>query len=221
MRIVTGSRLARPLRSLAALGGLMMMLAGCVPGTFGTAQVAQSRTTLANGALTVAAPKGWCVDPRSLRNSGAGGFALFGNCAAISDNPEDARAPLPALLSVTVGPPAIEDEAGKLSKARLEKIGSFFRSDIGRAALARSGEAGDVTIDRSEIVHDILMLRVTDRSASGRPPVAKTYLRGITDLSGRITALSVMPLKDGEMSDNAQKALLEEFVAAIRAANRR
>lgn len=209
----------RHARALAVLTALIGTLSGCVPGEFGTAQVAQSRTKLANGALTVTAPKGWCIDPKSLRDSGAGGFALFGNCAAISRNPDDAHAPLPALLSVTVGPPAVTDASGTFGKDRLAKIGTFFRSELGRAALARSGEAGDVTIDKSEISGDVLMLRVTDRSKQGGPPVADTYLRGISDIGGRIVALSVMPLKDGEMSYDAQRRLLREFVAAIRAAN--
>lgn len=211
--------LFRPFTALVASLAIAGLLSGCVPGEFGTAQVAQSRTSLANGALKVAAPKGWCIDPKSLRNSGAGGFALFGNCAAISKNPDDSHARQPALLSVTVGPPAIEDEAGKLSKARLQKIGEFFRSEIGRAALARSGEAKDVTIQKSEIADDMLLLTISDRSKSGGPPIATTYLRGITDLSGRITALAVMPLKDGEMSADAQRGLMRDFAAAIRAAN--
>ncbi|PFG61663.1 hypothetical protein AXZ77_0211 [Thioclava sp. ES.031] len=214
-----GHRSSRLLKPLALALGMTGLLAACQPTAFGTAQVAKARTTLANGALTVAAPKGWCVDPKSLRNSGAGGFALFGNCAAISGNADDAHAPEPALLSVTVGPPALEDGSGKLSKDRLTKIGEFFHSEIGRAALSRSGEAEDVAIKSTDIADGALLLRVEDRSGTGGPPIAKTYLRGVTALGGRITALSVMPLKEGEMSYAQQRRLLERFIAAIRAAN--
>jgi len=216
-------RLTRPLwltlikRVLAV--GVALSLVGCVPTGMGGAQVGQARTTLASGALTIAAPKGWCVDPKTLRDGRNGGFVLFGNCAAISGNPEDARAPEPALLSATVGPPAIEDENGKLGHARLAQMETFFRSDIGRAALSRSGESKDVKILHSEITHDMLMLRIQDRSQSGAPPVAQVYLRAITDLGGRITSLSVMPLKDGEMSAKAQSVLITRFAEAIRNAN--
>jgi hypothetical protein len=198
---------------------LALMLAGCVPAGMGSTQVGQARTTLANGSLIVAAPKGWCVDPKTLRDQRNGGFVLFGNCAAISGNPDDARAPAPALLSATVGPPAVDDQNGTPSVDRLKRMKTFFLSDIGRAALSRSGESGDVKILHSEISHDMLLLSIQDRSQSGGPPVAQTYLRAITAIGGRITALSVMPLKDGEMSTAAQTALIARFAATIRAAN--
>lgn len=198
---------------------LAWALAGCVPTGMGSTQVGQARTTLADGALTIAAPKGWCVDPKSLSDQRNGGFVLFGNCAAISGNPNDARATEPALLSATVGPPTIKDKNGKLSHDRLKRMETFFRSDIGRAALSRSGESADVKILHSEISHDMLLLSIQDRSKSGGPPIAQVYLRAIADLGGRITALSVMPLKDGEMSAAAQKVLITRFAEAIRSAN--
>ena len=207
------------LRARLGLSLAALALAGCVPVGMNGNQVGQSRTTLTGPGLTIAAPTGWCVDPKSLKNTSNGGFVLFGNCAAISENPNDARAPEPALLSATIGPPAVEDKNGKLSLTRLKGMDTFFHSEIGRAALARSGESKDVKIESSRITGDMLLLRISDRSTSGGPPTARTYLRAITDIKGRIAALSVMPLKNGEMSASAQRNLIERFAATIRAAN--
>ena len=208
MRLIALSLLLIPLLALAA----------CQPGTVPAADKARPTATLGDGAVTVVAPHGWCVDPRSLRDTAGGGFALFGSCSAISGRADDPRPDAAALLSVTVGP-ADPDGEGRVSRDRLTRIGAFFRTETGRAALARSGRARDVQVLGSEIVDGALLLHVADRSGSAGPPLARTYFRAITDLGGRISALSVLPLRDGEMSEADQRALMARFMRAIRSAN--
>lgn len=66
--------------SLAALG--LTVLAGCEGGglPFGTPFDQTTRAELAGGAVTVAAPPGYCIDQQALRRAPRGDFALLARC---------------------------------------------------------------------------------------------------------------------------------------------
>ncbi|MCE5973695.1 hypothetical protein LZA78_09405 [Sinirhodobacter sp. WL0062] len=195
-----------------ALWAGALLLAACVEPTGGVRAV--SKVAVAGGAVTLSAPYGFCVDPRSTREGATGSFVLFGNCAAISGNPQAPKPPARALLSASVGPQSPQPVAENFAQ-----IEAFFRSEAGRAALARSGKAVDVEILSARIRDKALMMKLRDRSASRGTPVAETYWRAVTGLGGRITALSVMPLAQSGLSDDEQLALLRDFVARTKSAN--
>lgn len=178
------------------------------------AQTATDRATVFDGALVLAAPRGYCIDPASRREDAGGTFLLWGNCAAISGNPAAQRPAQRALLSATIGP-AIEGDPG----ASFGEFEAFFRSAAGRAALARSGRAEDVQIEDLKREEMLLLLKITDRSAATLAPVAPTYWRAVTGFGGHIGTLSVVPLQGASLDDAAQLALLHSFESAIRAAN--
>lgn len=173
------------------------------------------RVRVLNGAMVVAAPTGYCVAPSSHSESAQGAFALFGSCAAISGDASMAPAPYPVMLSATVGLKV----AAPLAQS-FPAFERFFHSPSGRAAIARSGLAGDVDIVAVRRQGGMMLLKIRDRSASTTTPVSTTYWRAITDLNGRIAALSVLPMKGITMSDSAQIRLLVQFDQAIRAASR-
>lgn len=187
------------------------VLSGCV---IALPQRASQRAEVLSGSLRLAAPAGFCVDADSVQDGAESAFVLWGNCAAIAGS---ARAPRPehdALLSATIGP--LSDQP---VEAAFDTYKAFFRSDMGRAALARSGQAEDVEVMSIEAAGSLLLLKISDRSASAKTPVAQVYWRAVTGLSGRVAALSVLPLAGKEMADSAQISLLREFEATIRAAN--
>ncbi|RWR31661.1 hypothetical protein D2T31_04465 [Sinirhodobacter populi] len=189
---------------------LIAALAGCtVPGAGG-----KDRVTVLGGRYVVAAPPGFCVDPGSRRDERDGSFVLFGDCSALSGRVSDQRPAHPAVLSATIGPRT----PGPI-ETTFPGFERFFHSPAGRAALARSGSAGDVQILQVRKTGPVMLLKIRDRSGAQGTPVGQTYWRAIVDLGGRITALSVLPLKSAPMSDAAQIRLLEDFIAAIRAAN--
>lgn len=204
--------LPRPLSCLA-LAAAVLVLAACVPPNFGTGR-ASPQITLAGGPV-LAGPRGYCVDPASTRDRPDGAFVLFGNCAAIA---RDATKPQPifrALLSATLGP--AEVGAGDIDPAEIE---GFFRSEAGRAVLARSGRAADVELLATKRQGDLLLLKIRDASAGDAAGLSKgaSYWRAITGLGGRLAALSVLPLEGAQISDADQIALLQSFAAASRAA---
>ena len=192
------------------LAVLSLALAACVAPGGGT-----DRVRILGGTMTIAAPQGYCVDPGSRRDTGGGAFVLFGSCAAISGDPSAAKPPYPAMLSATVGPTTPEP-----LRETFPGFEKFFQSSAGRAALARSGAPQDVAILRVVRSDGLLLLKIRDRSRQQGTPVSETYWRAITGLGGRITALSVLPLRGARLSDAQQIRLLHDFDAAIRAANR-
>lgn len=194
----------------------LAVLGACVPPDLGAglrAGRASPQITLNDG-LVLSAPRGYCVDPASTRQSPEGAFVLFGNCAAIARDPGQPQPIFPALLSATLGPagarPAVLDTA---------EVEGFFRSDAGRAVLARSGRAEDVELLEVEHAGDLLLLKLRDASGGGEGLQAgASYWRAITGLGDRLAALSVLPLEGARIADRDQIDLLQGFAAQTRAA---
>lgn len=204
------SKIRRGAGAFAPALVLGAVLAGCT-----VSAPAPRSITVADGGLRLVAPRGFCVDPRSLRDEGAAAFVLFGNCAALSGNAEDARPDYPVVLSATVS-----NQAGAEGlESRFAQMRAFFRSPAGRAALSRAGKAETVEVLDIRADDDLLLIRLSDRAPMGDAPVAQTYWRAITEVRGRILSLSVLPLKNRPVTDAAQRALLQQFAAYIRANN--
>lgn len=201
------------------LGVAAMALSGCVmptlPALGPAPQQVSPQVSVAGGAITLAAPRGFCADRKTLRDTAQGTFVLFGHCAAMARDPGQPRPAVPVLLSATLG--AAEGPAP--DAARMQAIAEFFKTDLGRATLARSGRSEDIDLLASEPGDGLLLLQIRDRSAPASLAKAQVYWRMITTVSGRIASLSVMPLTDGTVADAAQRDLLQEFLLATAAAN--
>lgn len=172
------------------------------------------RAVVQGGEVVLVAPDGYCVDQRSTRDGPEGAFVLWGSCAAISHN---AKAPKPgqkAMLSATIGP--VSADPVETAFASYE---SFFRSEAGRAALARSGKARDVKILMVKQDRHRLLLKISDRSARLFSPVEQVYWREITGVGGHVSALSVLPLSGSALADEAQLELLQAFDDTVQDAN--
>lgn len=199
---------AAPLVRAAAALGLALALGGCVAPSFG-AKRASPQIALSDG-LVLAAPRGYCVDPASTRDRPEGAFVLFGNCAAIARDASQPQPIFPALLSATLGPPGSGPGAGgSLDPSEVE---AFFRSEAGRAVLARSGQATDVELLDVRREGGLLLLKIRDASGGteGLQPGA-SYWRAITRIDGRLGVLSVLPLAGARIADADQIGLLQSF----------
>ena len=96
---------------------------------------------------------------------------------------------------------------------------AFFRSEEGRAALSRTGDAATVKLLDAGGKGDVFYIHARDRSASFVPVVSDEYWRAIFNVNGRIVSASVMALRDRSMSSDAARLLLDGFVSRIKAAN--
>ena len=176
---------------------VVAVLGACVAATDGGIR----SVTLLDGAVVAAAPAGYCIAPGAGQRQADSAVVIMGRCSATGTA-------VPALLTLTVGQAG---SAGAMAGGGAALAG-YFTSASGRAALSRSGRAGDVEVVSASDVGGDFLLRVRDR-------VAGEYWRGIAGLRGRlITVTAAGP--EGQALDPAQgRALVEAALAALRRAN--
>ncbi len=179
---------------LAAIVGL----AACEPSTL---PLSRPPADLLGGAIALAGPRGYCVDPASLREQGDTAVALLGRCRF-------ALAVDPALLTISIGPAA---SSGVLA-AGGEALTAYFTSADGRAALSRNGRAQDVTVLAALGAGDAYLLRLRDRAVG-------EYWRAVVGLNGRLVTISANGTQDAPLAPAAGRALLDATLAAMRRAN--
>ncbi|MBF9035992.1 hypothetical protein HKCCE2091_17220 [Rhodobacterales bacterium HKCCE2091] len=198
------------LRTLAAVAA-MLAVASCVGiGGGGGGQLA-----VTTDAVTVAGPRGFCVDPEATTDRGTTAFVLMGNCAAINGSRMAGQPAEPAILTAAISEPGAPDAiAGSLST-----LPEFFASADGRRVLSRSGDPETVTVDQSFAEGAVFYLHATDASEGATPGVSDSYWRAYFDVGPRIATLSVLTLDGSGMGDDQALALLRQFVAATQAAN--
>lgn len=172
-------------------------LVGCVAATSeGIRSVA-----LLDGAVVAAAPAGYCIAPGTGQRQADSAVVIMGRCSATGTA-------VPALLTLTVG------EAGSagVMAGGGAALTAYFTSAPGRAALSRSGRAGDVEVISASGVAGDFLLRVRDRMVG-------EYWRGITALRGRLVSVTAAG-SEAQALDPAQgRALVEAALAALRRAN--
>jgi hypothetical protein len=196
----------------ASLALLALTLAACVAtGPAGTRAVAVS-----GGAVTVAGPQGYCIDRAATREGASGAFVLFGSCAALTGSRAAGQPARPAVLTASVGRPAVE---GADLVASLPAMAAFFRSTPGRAALSGSGDAGTVQVEKVSQSGDVLYIRLSDSAAAAGQSVEPGQWRALTAIRGRIVTLAVLSPRRAPLSSAEQRAVLDQFVARMRRAN--
>lgn len=191
---------------------LFVALSACVPtGTGGTGTRALA---VAGGAVTIAGPQGYCIDRSASRDSDSGAFVLLGSCASLTGSRAAGLPPRPAILTASASPLG----AGSSDFATaLPGLAQFFQSRAGRAALSRTGRAETVTVERVSAQGGVLYMRLSD-SAEGHG-VEAAYWRAVMAVADRIVTLSVLSPKQGPLSSDEQRAVLDRFVARMRASN--
>lgn len=122
--------------------------------------------------LTVAAPRGYCIDPATSVDTGEAVVVLIGRCTAGGQVAA-------ALLSMTIGPPG---SAGVLA-AGPDALSSFFTSVAGRKLLARDGVAAHVIVTEVKFGEGSLFLHLQDQEAG-------EYWRAIAGIRGRLVTIS-------------------------------
>lgn len=181
-----------------------------VPGLSG----GKRQVALGGGDVVIAGPRGYCVDEGATRDAATGGFAMLASCAALTLSPLAPRPDVRAVLTASVS--AVDTTGAGFDTAAAE---SFFRSDGGRAMLARSGDAATLTVVASRRSETSLLLALVDTSQGLAPGMDDAYWRALTELRGRIVTLSVLPPEGAAITPEAGFALTAQFVAQVRALN--
>jgi hypothetical protein len=159
------------------------------------------KIAILDGAVTVAPPKGYCVDAESSRTGNESAVILMGRCSATSTLAA-------ALVTASLGA-AGSDAALSIGPVALT---SFFNSDEGLAILSSSGKPEDVAVTTSQIDGETLFLLIEDK-ASG------TYWRAFSSLQGRLLTLTAAGVDTVVLNPDDGRALLAQTLVALNKAN--
>lgn len=149
------------------------------------------------GAITVAAPKGYCIDKKASVARGSATVLLIGRC-----NTQGQVAA--AVVTLTIGGPA---SAGVLV-AGPQALGAFFASAAGRKVLARDGEADHVQILQTQSAGRGLLLHLNDQ-------VAGEYWRAITAIKGRLVTISASGVEGAPLTPAQARVLVMDTMALL------
>jgi hypothetical protein len=236
MRLVHMTPLSLPqrhragLRRCLAVLGLGLGLTACqiLPGTGGKSPMQgpdsprtgfdgppPARMAVANGAVIIAGPRGFCIDRAASQDSGGrAALTVLSSCRALGAGPFAPRPSQTAVLTAAVAAPG---RGGAVDTAA-PGLAGFFRSQAGRAALSRTGKAETVEVLETLPGDGALLLHLTDTAPFGWGAVQSDYWRALLMVGGRTVTLSVLAPPDAGLSRDAGLGLMRDFITAARAA---
>ena len=154
-------------------------------------------TTVLHGGLKIAAPAGYCIDPKASVARGDAIVVLMGRCTAQGGVAA-------ALVTMSVGAPA---SAGVLL-AGPDALAKFFSSAAGRRVLARDGVAGHVVVMQALVDDGSLLLHVNDQTAG-------EYWRAITAIKGRLVTISASGADGAPLTPPQGLKLVQDEMALL------
>lgn len=211
--------ISKRLKTAPGLLAGALALSGCLePGTgpgqveFVAARLPQS-VDLDGGALTIAAPRGYCIDAGSVSHTAGGGFAVAAPCSGLSGNGVTGGG---AIMTALVSP-----VSGARVAPAMDQLEAFFTSEAGRAALSRAGDGETVTVleTKRDARAGLFLIHASDSAAQSLGDVSNEYWRGLFDLEGRIVTVTVQGLNKAPLSSQAALSQLRAFARRIRSAN--
>lgn len=177
-----------------AVLALCLAMTGCDSATTGADL---HELAVLGGAITVAAPKGYCIDKKASVARGSATVLLIGRC-----NTQGQVAA--AVVTLTIGGPA---SAGVMV-AGPQALGAFFASSAGRKVLARDGEADHVQILQTQSAGRGLLLHLNDQ-------VAGEYWRAITAIKGRLVTISASGVEGAPLTPAQARVLVMDTMALL------
>ncbi len=179
-------------RSLAVAVMALAACDGTMPGLGPASSLHE--TKVLGDTIRVAAPSGYCFDPKASVTRGDAVTVLMGRCTAKGGVAA-------AVVSITIGPPA---SAGVLL-AGPDALAKFFTSTDGRKILARDGDAGHVVVLQAQIDEGSLLLHINDLTAG-------EYWRVISAIQGRLVTISASGVEGAPLTpDQGLKLVLDEL----------
>jgi hypothetical protein len=203
-----------PLGTVLALAACSDLPAVSMANGLGFFGRAPEKIPVVGRSVVVAGPPGYCVDPRATHDSAVGAFVLLGSCASIANTATRPAPANPAVLTASVSTDIGADVSGAISQ-----LGTYVRSDAGRAALARDGRAASVRILKTRWIADTFLLKARDDSRRSGAGLAPDYWRALFALNGKLMTLSILEFDAKPIPDDIAVATLNSFVERIRQEN--
>lgn len=183
-----------------ALAAALFALAGCEAGLGDRIR----SIAILDGAVTAAAPAGYCISPGAGMRGDDSAVILMGRCSGAAS-----ATATPAIITLSVGPAG---SAGVMAGGG-EALAAYFQSEAGRAALSREGRAEDVRVLAAAGTDTTFVLHVADNTTG-------EYWRAFRGLRGRLATVSVTGSLDAPLTSDQSRSLLDATVSALDSANR-
>ncbi len=151
--------------------------------------------------VTIAAPRGYCIDPKTSVDRGDAIVVLIGRCTGGGQVAA-------ALLSMTIGAPG---SAGVLAEGP-DVLAKFFTSVPGRKVLARDGVAAHLIVTEAKVGEGSLFLRLKDAETGD-------YWRAITAIRGRLVTISASGATGAPLTPEQGFKLVLETVELLQKKN--
>ena len=191
--------------------GAAFLIIGLLAGCLSSPQV----TRVAGGNVAITGPTGYCIDRATASGVPNSNVVMMASCAALDQSVAAPHPSAPAVLVASVSSP----ERSVPVAQSLPALKTFFRSDLGRASLSKSGRPESVRILGVSSHQDVLILHARDRSSELADSLQDEYWRALFDLDGRTISATVYATRSRPISADTGKTLLLNFVNQIRAAN--
>lgn len=190
--------MSRHMLPICALLGAILALIGCEPAT---QRPNLQELAVLNGAITVAAPKGYCIDKTASASRGPATVVLIGRCT-------DQGQVTAAVVSLTLGGPG---SAGVLV-AGPQALAAYFASQAGRKVLARDGDPDHVQIVAVQSAGRGVLLHLDDQEAGA-------YWRAITAIKGRLVTISASGVAGEPLTQTQARRLVVDTMALLEQRN--
>jgi hypothetical protein len=183
---------------VSCLAAACLPLAACLEaGDDASRQEALRSVAFYEGAVTVAGPRGYCIDRASIKSDSGGRFALLASCESLTGQPGVAVEP--AVMTVAVLPRA-DATAPPDAAAMAEAVGH----DTVRHAEERDG---------------ITLVQVANGGETILPGGDPTHWRAGMMINGHVVGLAAYGPKDGDIAGSQGSALLRDLADALRTAS--
>ncbi len=208
-----GVGLAASLTLAACEGALSEFEPDPAPAGGGEARAVGTKSiTVTRNKTELSGPDGFCVDPESTDLRAAQAFVVFGNCAAITNNPDEPQPLSTAILLASVTSAGLTGDGAVAPSA--SELALFFRSTEGRATLSRASDPANVVVDESFAREGVVYLRVRDISPSAVDGAQTAYWRGYFDAGNSVVSVTVIGLEDAPLTASEGLSVLRSFVEA-------
>lgn len=165
---------------------------------------------LARGMIVVSGPDGYCIDPDTLRRSGAGGFAAIASCNILSGG---TRGPIvePVLVTVAVSRTDTDapDPADLAAALQTDLLQRLDLSAVVVGQMASGGETAFAGSDprhwRGAFVLGAYLVGVTLYAPEGSPLLGRQGAAFLNTVSSRIRAKS--PSVASESAEQSQSSI--------------
>jgi hypothetical protein len=149
---------------------------------------------LADGAVVLRPPSGYCIDARSLSDRPRAGFALIGSCASLTGEATGVFVE-PAIISISLSSAA---EGATTTDSRA------FQQALGRGRIIKAVSSDD------------LSLLQVEGGASIPPSADQRHWRGLMVVEGQVLGLALYAAQGSPMIDDQGMRLLVSLADGIR-----